>query len=210
MKPFREPGPLGVVGAEHAYRLLNAVITAHGGYHLLHGEAGGALTQGYYADHSMLREDFKRTVRDYADFGVRYGPVLYDSKLSDVSMTHADGDNLEYAFSGFPYSTYGEAGKVWTVIGECETHKRIHFINLVSASDDYWNESKEAPEPVCARHVTVAVDGEIDSLWVASPDIRGGKPYALEYRIEITPRGKTVAFEMPPLLHWDMVVIRMK
>lgn len=209
LKPFREPGPMGVDGAEHAYRLLNAVITAHGGYHLLHGEAGGALTQGYYVDHSKLRAGFLRTVRDYADFGVRYGPIHYDRKLRDVSMTHADGDNLEYAFNGFPYSTYGEAGKVWTIIGESDTVKRIHFINLVSSGNDCWNESKEAPALVESRHISVAIDGEIESVWVASPDFRSGKPSALEYKIEITPRGKTIAMEMPPLLYWDMLLIRM-
>lgn len=208
LKPFREPGPFGAEGAEHAYRLLNAVITAHGGYHLLHGEAGGVLTQGYYVDHSKLRPGFMRTVRDYADFGVRYGTIHYDGKLRDVSMTHADGDNLEYSFTGFPYSTYGEAGKVWTIIGESETVKRIQFVNLVSAGDDYWNESKEAPVLIGTRHVTVAIDGEIDSVWVASPDYRNGKPSAVEYRIERTPRGLAVTVDMPPLLYWDMLFIR--
>lgn len=208
LKPFREPGPLGTEGAEHAFRLLNAVITAHGGYHLLHGEAGGVLTQGYYVDHTILRPGFMRTVRDYADFGVRYGTIHYDGKLRDVSMTHADGDNLEYAFTGFPYSTYGEAGKVWTIIGESETVKRIHFVNLVSAGDDYWNESKEAPVLIVSRQVTVAIDGEIDSIWMASPDDHNGKPSVPQYRIERTPRGLTLVIEMPPLFYWDMLFIR--
>lgn len=210
LKPFREPGPLGAEGAEHAYRLLNAVITAHGGYHLLHGEAGGVLTQGYYVDHSMLRPGFMRTVRDYADFGVRYGAIHYDGRLRDVTMTHADGDNLEYAFTGFPYSTYGEAGKVWTIIGESETMKRIHFVNLVSAASDYWNESKETPILIETRHVRIAIDGEIDSVWVASPDDHTGKASVPQYRIERTPRGLTLAVEMPPLLYWDMLFIRVK
>jgi len=148
LKPFRELGRLGEEGAEHAFRLLNAVVTAHGAYHLLHGENGGVLTQGYYVDHSRLCDAFRRTVRDYADFGVRYSHVMYGEGLRDVSMTHADGDNLEYAFEGFPYSTYGEAGKVWTVIRERPDLKLIHFINLLSAADDCWNEAKEAPEPL--------------------------------------------------------------
>ncbi|GGF90934.1 glycoside hydrolase family 66 protein [Paenibacillus abyssi] len=210
LKPFRELGPLGEEGAEHAFRLLNAVITANRAYHLLHGEAGGVLTQGYYVDHSKLRPDFMGVVRNYADFGVRYGHILYDNRLKDVSMTHADGDNLEYRLEGFPYSTYGEAGKVWTMIVECESMKLLHFINLVSAADDFWNEPKHAQAPVEHRLVSVALDGEVESVLLASPDVNYGRPIPLDYLIEVTPRGKVIRLELPPLLYWDMVIIRIK
>ncbi|MFD0958113.1 glycoside hydrolase family 66 protein [Paenibacillus chungangensis] len=210
LKPFREPGAIGEAGAEHAFRLLNATVTAQGAYHLLHGEYGGVLTQGYYVDHSKLRQNFMRTVRDYADFGVRYGHVLHDERLRDVSMTHADGDNLEYSFSGFPYSTYGEAGKVWTVIREHAGLKLIHFINLAASSDDYWNESKEAPREIQGRTVSVAVDGEVAAVLLATPDEREGAPLRLDYREETTARGRCLVMELPPLLYWDMLIVRMK
>jgi dextranase len=210
LKPFREPGPLGLEGAEHAFRLLNAVVTANRAYHLLHGEAGGVLTQGYYVDHSQLRPDFMRTVRDYADFGVRFSHIIYDQRLRDVTMTHTDGDNMEYQFAGFPCSTYGEAGRVWTIMGECESMKVIHFVNLLSAADDLWNESKNAFEPVEGRLVSVAFDGEVESILLASPDVQGGKAIPLDYRIEVTSRGKVIVLELPPLLYWDMVMIKVK
>ncbi|WP_168120110.1 glycoside hydrolase family 66 protein [Paenibacillus sp. HB172176] len=262
LKSFREPGSLGAEGAEHGFRLLNAVVTAHGGYHLLHGEEGGALTQGYYVDHSKLRETFLRTVRDYADFGVRYGHVLHAPELRDVSMTHAEGDNLEYAFEGFAYSTYGEAGKVWTIIRESAEWKLISFVNLMSASDDYWNEEKEAAAPVEGRLARIAFDGEIESVLLASPDAFGGgaagsaspdafggeavesssmraevggavvsasqeaevgraavsasmgaevgRAIELPYEVEYTPRGKTAIIELPPLMYWDVLMVRMK
>jgi dextranase len=207
LKPFREPGPLGEEGAEHAFRLMNAVITANRAYHLLHGEAVGVLTQGYYVDHSRLRPSFLHIVRDYADFGVRYGHVIYDPRLRDVSMTHADGDNLEYQFIGFPYSTYGEVGKVWTMIGESETRKLIHFVNLTSAEEDYWNESKAAPSRVTDRVVTVAFDGHIESILHASPDREQGQPRPLEYDVEVTSRGKVAVLKLPELHYWDIVII---
>lgn len=210
LKPFRELGGLGEEGAEHAFRLLNAVVTAHGAYHLLHGENGGVLTQGYYVDHSKLRDAFRRTVRDYADFGVRYGHVTHGEGLRDVSMTHADGDNLEYAFEGFPYSTYGEAGKVWTVIRERPDLKLIHFINLLSATDDCWNEAKGAPEPLLGRTITVAFDGELESVLLASPDTESGRAIPLEYIIVATPRGRAAVIKLPVLLYWDVLIIRMK
>lgn len=208
LKPFRELGLSGEEGAEHAFRLLNAVVTSNGAYHLLHGEHGGVLTQGYYVDHSKLREDFMRITRDYADFGVRYGHIIYDNRLRDVSMTHADGDNLEYQFTDFPYSTYGEAGKVWTIIMEREGCQIIHFVNLISAGDDYWNESKEPPAPVENRNVAIAVDGEITSILLASPDVHEAKAIALDYRVEIGPRGKKVVIKLPQLMYWDMLIVR--
>lgn len=210
LKPFRELGPLGEEGAEHAFRLMNAVVTANRAYHLLHGEAAGVLTQGYYVDHSRLRPGFMSVVRDYADFGVRYGHVIYDQKLRDVSMTHADGDNLEYQFTGFPYSTYGESGKVWTIMMESERRKVIHFVNLSSAGDDYWNEAKAAPQPVGGRCVTVAFDGELESILLASPDTEHGRPTELECRVEFTSRGKAAVLELPELHYWDMVIMNIR
>lgn len=210
LKPFRQPGPLGEEGAEHGFRLLNAVVTAHGAYHLLHGENGGVLTQGYYVDHSRLREAFRRTVRDYCDFGVRYGHLLNGDGLRDVSMTHADGDNLEYEFRGFSYSAYGEAGKVWTIIRERADLKLLSFVNLSSAADDLWNEAKEEPSPVAGRVVSVAVDGEVEELLLASPDRAGGKTAELDYRLEAGPRGNVVVVQLPPLQYWDVVILRLK
>jgi len=207
LKPFREPGPLGIEGAQHAFRLLNAVVTAHGATHLLHGENGGLLTQGYYVDHSRAADDFRRVIRDYCDFGVRYGHILHDRTLRDVSMTHADGDNLEYEFAGFAYSTYGEAGKVWTIIREREDRKLIHFINLCGLSDDYWNEGKEEPLPAVGRVIRIAVDYPIEALFVASPDTDGGRPQSLNYRMESAGRGLVAVIELPPLSFYDMLYI---
>ncbi|OUS77946.1 hypothetical protein B1748_04020 [Paenibacillus sp. MY03] len=208
LKPFREVGPLGEDGAEHGFRLLNAVVTAHGASHLLHGENGGVLTQGYYVDHSKLRGGFLRTVREYADFSVRYGHLLNAPGLRDVSMTHADGDNLEYAFEGFHYSTYGEAGKTWTIIRENEQLKQIHFVNLASATDDLWNEAKEQPTPVVGRIVRIEVADAPASVLLASPDSNGGRPVAIDYRLEKTDRGNVAVMALPPLRCWDMLVIR--
>ncbi|WP_256761995.1 glycoside hydrolase family 66 protein [Cohnella sp. WQ 127256] len=208
LKPFREAGALGVEGAQHAFRLLNAVVTAHGAYHLLHGENGGVLTQGYYVDHSTISTAFRRTVRDYCDFGVRYGHITIDRKLRDVSMTHTAGDNLEYEFHSFETSTYGEAGKVWTIIQEHPQRKLIHFVNLTGVKDDYWNEGKELPEPVEGRLVTIAVDQQISSILLASPDVDGGRPKELNYRMDTTVRGRTALVQLPILQFWDLLIIQ--
>lgn len=207
LKPFREPGKLGIPGAENAMRLLTAAVTAHGAYHLLFGEEDGVLTQGYYVDHSKLREGFKRTVRDYCDFIVRYGHLMFDAGLRDVSMTHADGDNEEYRFEGFEWSAYGEPGKVWTVIREKADVKLVHFINLSGAGDDLWNEGKEEPPEVSGRVVRVAVDLPVRSVFLASPDREGGRAVPLEYRIEKGARGLSAVIELPDLRFWDLLAV---
>ncbi|MFD0674743.1 glycoside hydrolase family 66 protein [Cohnella sp. GCM10027633] len=207
LKPFRIPGPHGADGAMNAFRLLNAVVAAHGAYHLLHGENGGVLTQGYYVDHSLLAPDQLRVVRDYCDFGVRYGHVTHDRGLRDVSMTHADGDNLEYEFTRFDYSTYGEAGKVWTVIMEGGGRKLVHFINFSGLADDYWNEDKAAPTTVAGRTVYVAIDREVEFVLLASPDRDGGRPTRLDCRVERHERGLRAVVELPELAYWDLLII---
>jgi hypothetical protein len=88
--------------------------------------------------------------------------------------------------------------------------KLIHFVNLLSAADDYWNVSKLMPVPVEHRIATVAFDGEIDSVLLASPDVHSGGPIKLDYRVEVTPRGKVAVLELPTLLYWDMLIIRTK
>ncbi|REE87402.1 dextranase [Paenibacillus taihuensis] len=209
LQPFRLASEtLGVQGAENGLRLLTATVTAHGAYHLLHGEDGGILTQGYYVDHSQLRDSFRRTVRDYADFIVRYGHLTHDVALRDVSMTHADYDNMEYVFRGFAFSTYGEPGKVWTIVREKTDVKLIHFINLAGVTNDLWNEAKETPADVQGREVRVLCDSSVRAIFLVTPDRDQGRPLALEYRLETSDRGMIAVIALPDLHYWDMLVIQ--
>lgn len=207
LKPFREAGEGGAEGAQNAALLLTAVITAHGAYHLLLGENGGVLTQGYYVDHSSIGGAFMRKLRDYYDYLVRYVHIWYDKRLRDVSMTHADGDNEEYVFEGFACSMYGEPGKVWAIVREHERRKVLHFVNLTGAADDYWNEAKPAAPPVEGRIVRIAVERKAKAAFRASPDAGMGKPVALEPVYEIGKRGMTARFALPALRVWDSLVL---
>ncbi|MBO9607119.1 MAG: hypothetical protein J7639_14260, partial [Paenibacillaceae bacterium] len=165
------------------------------------------LTQGYYVDHSPIGAAFMRKMRDYYDYIVRYVHIWYDKRLRDVSMTHADGDNEEYMFSGFPYSMYGEAGKVWVVVREHERRKVIHFINLTGAADDCWNEAKAATPAVEGRIVRIAVESRAVLAFRASPDVAMGKPVLLEPAFEVGKRGLTAIFALPALRVWDSLVL---
>ncbi|MFD2330453.1 glycoside hydrolase family 66 protein [Cohnella sp. GCM10020058] len=122
-------------------------------------------------------------------------------------MTHADGDNLEYVFDGLNYSTYGEAGKVWTIIRESERFKTVSFVNLSSQSDDYWNEGKAETATVSGIAVRMLLDREPAGVFAASPDDRLGRPQQLAYRVTDSLRGMTLEVEVPSLSVWTLLWI---
>ncbi|MDG0809824.1 glycoside hydrolase family 66 protein [Cohnella rhizosphaerae] len=187
--------------------LLTSIIAAHGAYHLLAGESQALLTQAYYADYSPAGPRFATALRQYYDFQIRYANLLYDASLRDVSMTHADGDNMEYVFDGPNYSTYGEADKVWTIIRENEHCKTISFINLTGQSEDYWNEGKEQPSTLSNIVVRILLDREPSGVFSASPDERSGRPQTLEYRLTSSLRGLTLEVDLPELNVWSVLCI---
>jgi len=209
LSPFREEPAERTHLAEASALLLTAVIISGGGYHLLHGEKNGVLTQGYYVDHSKVSDSFMREIRNYNDFMIRYANHFYDDTYQDISMTHTDGDNLEYTFEGFNYSTYGESGKVWVTIKENREFRTINFINLIGVANDKWNEGKEKPSTTGPFIVRMQIDQEVDTLYYATPDQNMGRPQHLPYSIESGDRGKVLVVEIPVIFIWSLLVVRL-
>ncbi|MDU2243464.1 MAG: glycoside hydrolase family 66 protein [Paenibacillus sp.] len=208
LAPFRLESE-AIERAEQGALLMTAAIAAQGGYHLLVGEDGGVLTQAYYADYSTMGNRFIRKLRDYYDFNIRYANLLYDNRLADVSMTHADGDNLEYVFENVEYSTYGEPGKVWTIIRENESFKTISFINLSNNAEDYWNAGKNRPSILEGIKVKVLLDREPRAAFVASPDLDHGRPQPLEFELTRSLRGITLEAVIPALEVWNLLTVEL-
>ena len=171
------------------------------------GKKNGILTQGYYVDYYRADERFMRVIRNYYDFIVRYENILYDSRLKDVSMTHAEGDNLEYVFENFPFSTYGEVGKVWIVARESGRFKTISLINLTGCKDDFWCSGKDMPPEVRNLTVRIQIEQDAKSVFLASPDYETGRPQPVKYRIENGKRGKNLVAEIPELYIWNLLVV---
>ncbi len=210
LAPFAAEGPVVKEPAETAALILTAVIVAHGGSHLLLGEEYGILTQGYYVKHARADGGFIRTLRNYYDFVVRYAELFYDGELEDVSMTHAAGDNLEYRCEQTPWTTYGEPGKVWTVIREKPGWKTVSLINLMGQGDDYWNKGKETPLPRVGIRLRLQVEGGVKSVLLASPDREMGRPQELHFSLEESPRGLVLVAEVPRLQIWSLVIVEME
>lgn len=205
LKPFQEKGR--ETEAENAALLLTAAITANGAYHLLLGEENGVLTQGYYPDHSTLRETFLPRMRRYYDFIVRYGEILFDGTLRDVSMTHSGGDNLEYQFKNGRFSPYAQPERVWTVIRESHERKVLNFINLTGNGEDFWNKGKQPPVLQHDIQICAEILKQPKAVYWACPDGEDGKPKLLPYRVEEGQRGKVLETCLPELRFWSMIVI---
>ncbi|MEX2416301.1 MAG: glycoside hydrolase family 66 protein [Paenibacillaceae bacterium] len=209
LSPFREQPVERTHMAETSALLLTAVIVSGGGYHLLHGEKNGVLTQGYYVDYSQISNSFMREIRNYYDFMIRYANHFYDDTYQDVSMTHTDGDNLEYIFEGFDYSTYGEPDKVWVTMKENSEFRTINFINLMGISNDKWNEGKETSPVIGPLTVSMQIDQEVATVYYASPDQHMGRPQHLPYSIESGERGNVMVLQVPQLSIWSLLVIQL-
>lgn len=207
LKPFMKQNVEEINEAEVSALLLTSIIAANGGYHLLLGEKDGILTQGYYVDYSRLDDAFVRRLRNYYDFIVRYSKILFDKDTRDVSMTHCSGDNQEYVFENVVYSTYGEPGKVWTIIREKPELKTISFTNLTANSEDYWNRGKR--EPIAQKDIIIKVQvSKVPKyVFVASPDDNFCRPVILDYHIEDSGRGKIMTVIVPKLYVWSILVM---
>lgn len=211
LKPFWDEGFEAFHRAQTSFMLLTAVIASNGGYYLILGEKNGILNQGYYVKYTRINDDcFIRKIRDYYDFIVRYSNLFFDYDMEDVSMTHVDGDNIEYVFENFKYSTYGEPDKVWVTVREKPGHKTVSFINLTGNCEDYWNSGKNKPEPVKDIKVRMQIDGEVEGVFFASPDFSMGRASNVNYHVEDGYRGKVLVIDIPEIDIWGVLSVELE
>jgi dextranase len=215
MRPFLEAKTEEeILAAELSLLLTNAVIQASGGLQLVFGETNAALSDSYYVNYSLLREEFISKVRAYCDFAVRYGKLLYDNAIMDISMTAANGINEDIVFttpefSNIEFTSDGEAGKVWTIIREAKQYLTLQLINLTNVND-LWNQPKfNRPEPVSSIQIDMLVDTYIKGVFMASPDDEAGVPIKLEYETEYKSNGKHIIFTIPKLDLWNLVWVEL-
>jgi dextranase len=198
------------VWCENGAVLTMATIFASGGYHLLLGEDDRLLTMAYYPDYAAMRPSFIRETRRYYDFIVRYGKLLYDPALEDLSYTYTGGVNTEIRFEGAAeFAPNGDPGKVWTIVKKRSDGLLVHLINLVGVEDDLWEHGKaHRPEPQTGFVGTILLEREPAGLYAASPD--NENPALQELPFEIVPheQGLAARFTAPVLNVWTMLYLR--
>lgn len=133
-------------GAERAFRLSWAAISAAGGTQLVLGENKAALQDSYYANYASLRAAFLPVVQRYCDFLVRYAALLYLDAGMDIGRTAAGGINEDIQFEAedCAFSTDAQADTIWSMIRESGNRLNIQLINL-RGNNARWNEAKAAP-----------------------------------------------------------------
>jgi len=104
------------------------------------------LRTGYYPDNARLCPASLASLRKIADFSVRYGNVLYDSELADVSLSHLSGPNAEVVFSDPKVSPKAVPGGILSIARDKDGLRILNFINLSQQTDVRWN----APKSACA------------------------------------------------------------
>ena len=209
LKPFQNAADeTAVRQAEHSFCLANAVILASGGVQLVHGEEESLLCDSYYANHAKLRAGFTGTVVRYADFLVRYAPLLYDDRGYDVSMTSGGGinDDVTAAAENAVFSADGRAGTVWMILRESERRLTMHLINL-TGNDALWNTPKNEPEKIINIRLTLRLDVNITGVYTASPDDESLQAVELPCRTSRSAYGRVQELILPELKYFSTVWI---
>jgi len=207
LAPFRTEENHGGSRALNAALILHSIITSLGASHLLVGENGAVLTQGYYNDYSPLRPDERPILRRYYDFQVRYQDRFYDSTLTEISETHTAGENREYFFSGAPVSADGRPGTVWTLVREGRRRRVINLINLISQEEAFWNRVKKEPARIDEFILEMPVEGEICRAFAASPDRNNGGAEAVTVEKTRNSRGAALRVVLRDLSLWTLLVV---
>ncbi|MCA1040671.1 glycoside hydrolase family 66 protein [Bacillus infantis] len=177
--------------------LTDAVIFSNGGAHL---ELGEHMLSKEYFPHNQLQmsEGLQQKMASYYDFLTAYENVLRDhTRDSEAAITSHEGLPLA---TGEP-----EQQKIWVLPKESGNRKILHFINFLDAVHMEWRDTNaDQAKPKERRDLTFSLEAnrKVEKLWLASPDIKSGRPEELPFRQE----NGNVIFSLPSLTYWDMVV----
>ena len=193
-------------GAERAFRLSWAAISAAGGTQLVLGENKAALQDSYYANYASLRAAFLPVVQRYCDFLVRYAALLYLDAGMDIGRTAAGGINEDVQFEAEDcvFSTDAEAGTVWSMIRESGNRLNIQLVNL-RGNNARWNEAKAAPQAAENIRIQVRLDRPVAGAFAASPDGESLCAERLPLTCRQTPQGRIYTAELARLDYWTAV-----
>jgi dextranase len=188
--------------ALEAMRLELATVFSHGATCLLHGEEDAILVDPYYVRHERLDDAALRTVKDYYDFAVRYGDLLFDAL--DVTRTHLGGVNAEVRIDGrAEMATDCTLGAVWARALEVQSARIVSLIDLTEQADLRWDVPKMPSRGVDGVTVSFErVGSRASRIFAASPD----DPTARELGSTLV-EGHDVV-EVPSWRTWSLVWAR--
>lgn len=185
-------------------RLANALIFASGGYHLELGEPRAMLADPYFPNFGMMDSAAQEIERRYYDFLVRYENVLAINSV-DATADRADALTID----GVKTDGRRSQDRVAAIVRRGEWTETYSLINLMGIDGGYWNEPLARP-PTPLHDLTVRVrtaNLPVTNVWLASPDGETSEAQAVNFTRGSDADGNYVAFSVPSLEYWTMVVV---
>jgi Glycosyl hydrolase family 66/Carbohydrate binding module (family 35) len=190
---------------EHSVRLTNAAIAASGAFHIEMGEGDQMLGHPYFPNQSkQMRNSLKDSMKHHYNFITAYENLLFDEEVipNDSGTQFVD-------ITGETVSGDGSSNTIWSIYKRSNNYNIVHLINL-SNNDTKWRNSAAAPSKKTNLQTKVYIGGNetISNIYVASPDIDGGKTKELNFTSGSDSKGKYVLFTVPSLEYWDMIYMK--
>ena len=160
--------------ARTAMELELATALSHGASCLLFGEEDAVLRHPYYVDHHRMDEASVEVARAYADFAVRYGDLLFDRALADVTQTELGGVNVEVKVDA---STDPEPGRLWARVLARPGRRVVSLVDLTGQRDTLWDAPKRTPAPLEGVELSLERPGTVaPRILFASPAAPAAQP----------------------------------
>jgi dextranase len=188
-----------------AARLVMATVFSHGAFHLLTGEDGAVLTDPYYVDHHVAAPTTTDVLRQWYDFAVRYGDLLYDLEAIDVTTAVFGGVNKDVIVeANTRVSSDPERGAIWLRAVVTSHGLVVHLIDLSAAADTVWDAAKRVPPTRRGVRLRLRrLSNRTPSVHVASPESQHALvPAATTSTVTDT------SFRLPDWRDWALVLIR--
>ncbi|MBL4936543.1 glycoside hydrolase family 66 protein [Clostridium sp. YIM B02515] len=187
---------------EHSVRLTDAAIFASGGAHLELGDTG-MLAKEYFPNKNLtMPQSLVAAMRSNYDFLVAYENLLRDG-LKDI--------NNIIELEGINTSSNGTQDTVWAFAKEKKGYEVVQMVNLLGMRRPAWrDDGANYNAPTFKKDLKLdytVKEGKVKGVYLASPDINGGKSISLKYTTKMESDGEKLHIEVPELQYWNMVYI---
>lgn len=172
------------IDPQHSFtlKMVECVILANGGYHLVHGENGLYLSDPYFPKAQHPSAELATYLKRIADIGVAYQELLI----------HAQPIALDIELSE----------DIWIIPRQTTEHNIT--LNLLNASaDDTWNQPIETTTIKRNVEVNITLHQNVHEVWYVTPD-EHQPPRELEFSLV----NGCLSFCVPRIETWTLVCIQ--
>lgn len=161
-------------------KMVECVILASGGYHLVHGEDGLYLSDPYFPKSVYPDNDLKKYLQQISDMAVAYQELLSHARPTQIECNISD--------------------PVWLISRQTDSQLVLNLLNV--SPDERWD---HAIAPVAEKNdvqLQLSVDKVIKKIWYASPD-ETTAPRLIEFSVINEQLNVTIPF----IKIWTLVCI---